>query len=127
VPDADLVRLTAAARAAGYRWDTIAAVCDDGPVRDIPGVIRQQYWITPGAGPGPLFSAAQRAARNLTGREAGYYAALEWSCPGCGQLVTDRAELGRPVHAEFGHAAGCARLARDRPPTRPCGGTGCPG
>jgi len=114
VPDAELVRLTAAARAAGHRWDAIAAVCDGGPGRDIPGVIRQQYWITPDAGPGPLFSAAQRAARNLTGRDAGYYAALAWPCPDCGQQVTDRSELGRPVHVELGHTAGCARLARDQ-------------
>ena len=36
VPDADLVRLTAAARAAGHRWDTIAAACDNGPARTSP-------------------------------------------------------------------------------------------
>jgi hypothetical protein len=34
--------------------------------------------------------------------------------PGCGQQITDLAPSGRPVHAELGHAAGCARLARDQ-------------
>jgi hypothetical protein len=46
VPDAVLVRLTAAARAAGHRWDAIEAACDNGPGKDIPAVIRQQYWFT---------------------------------------------------------------------------------
>ena len=62
VPDTDLVRLTAAARTAGHRWEAIAAACDNGPGQDIPGVIRQHYWISPAIGPGPLFSASQRAA-----------------------------------------------------------------
>jgi hypothetical protein len=31
VADADLVRLTAAARAAGHGWDVIADACDRGP------------------------------------------------------------------------------------------------
>jgi len=75
VPDADLVRLTAAARAAGHRWDAIADACDNGPGKDIPGVIRQQYWIRPDFAPGLLFSATQRAARTLTGRDVGYYPA----------------------------------------------------
>ncbi|MGH3288638.1 MAG: hypothetical protein ACRDPD_28815, partial [Streptosporangiaceae bacterium] len=81
VPDADLVRLTAAARAAGHRWDVIEAACDTGPGKDIPAVIRQQYWFTPLPGPG-LFGATQRAARNLTGRDAGCYPPLTWPCPG---------------------------------------------
>jgi hypothetical protein len=114
VPDAELVRLTAAARAAGHRWDAIAASCDHGPGLDIPAVIRQQYWISPAVGPGPLFSATQRAARKLTGRDAGCYPPRTWPCPGCGQQVTDLSPGGRPVHSELGHAAGCARLARDQ-------------
>jgi hypothetical protein len=123
MPDADLVRLTAAARAAGHRWDAIADACDAGLSRDIPDVIRQQYWITPSAGPGPLFSAAQRAARTLTGRDGGSRAAVTWPCGSCGEQVTDRAETGRPVHAELGHAPGCARLAR-RPDRRRCPAAG---
>jgi hypothetical protein len=114
VPDADLIRLTAAARAAGHRWDAIAASCDNGPGVDIPAVIRQQYWISPAVGPGPLFSATQRAARQLTGRDVGCYPVLTWPCPGCGQQVTDLAPGGRPIHSELGHGPGCARLARDQ-------------
>ena len=114
VPDQELVRLAAAARAGGHRWDAIADACDRGPGKDIPEVIRQQYWIRPDFGPGPLFSATRRAVRNLGGRQTGCYAALTWPCPGCGQQVTDLAAAGRPVYAELGHAAGCARLARDQ-------------
>jgi hypothetical protein len=76
-------------------------------------VIRQQYWFTPLAGPG-LFSATQRAARTLTGRDAGYYPPLTWPCPGCGQQITDLAACGRPVHSELGRSAGCTRLAQDQ-------------
>jgi hypothetical protein len=60
VPDADLVRLTAAARAAGHRWAAIDNACDHGPGKDIPAVIRQQYWFTPLAGrDGSLLSSAR--------------------------------------------------------------------
>jgi hypothetical protein len=114
MPDADLVRLAAAARAAGHRWDAIADACDRGPGKDVPGVIRQQYWIRPGFAPGPLFSATQHAIRNLGGRETGCRAAPAWPCPGCGQQVTDLAASRQPVYAELGHAAGCPRLARDQ-------------
>jgi hypothetical protein len=114
VPDADLVRLTAAARAAGHRWDAIADACGRWPGDDIPGVIRKQYWIRPDFGPGPLFDATQRAVCKLGGREAASPAVLTWPCPGCGQQVTDLAPRGRPVYAELGHVAGCPRLARDQ-------------
>jgi hypothetical protein len=70
---------------------------------DMPAVIRQQYWISPAVGPGPLFNATQRAVRKLTGRDAGCYPALAWPCPGCGQQVTDLAPGGRPIHSELGH------------------------
>jgi hypothetical protein len=111
VPDADLVRLIAAARVAGHRRDAIAAACGNGPGKDIPTVIRRQYWISPGIGPGPLFSAAQRAARTPDGRDSGCFPPLTWPWAGCGQEVTDLVPAGRPVHAELGHAASCARLA----------------
>ncbi len=115
VPDTDLVRLTAAARATGHRWDAIAFACDNGPGRDIPAVIRQQYWISPGTGPGPLFSAAQHAARTLDGRDAGSFPPLTWpraGGPSTPNSATRRAALGWPP---------------TRPPMMPCGGSGCPG
>ena len=114
VPDADLVRLTAAARATGHRWDAIEAACDNGPGKDIPAVIRQQYWFTPLAGPG-LFGATQHAARTLTGRDAGYYPPLTWPCPGCGQLITDlrTADLRR-VRPRGGLRAAGTRPGRRR-------------
>ena len=127
VPDADLVRLTAAARAAGHRWDAIAACCDNGPGLGIPAVIRQQYWISPAVGPGPLFSATQRAARKLTGRDAGCYPPLTWPCPGCGQQVTDLAPGGRPSTPSSATRRAAPGWPATRPPTTPCAGTGCPG
>jgi hypothetical protein len=86
-PDADLLRLTAAAQAAGHGQNDITDACDNGPGKDIPGVIRQQYWIKPDFWPGPRFSATQRAVRKLGHRPR----------PG-----------RRPVYAERGHAAGVA-------------------
>jgi hypothetical protein len=127
VPDGDLVRLTAAARAAGHRWDAIAAACDGGPGQDIPAVIRQQYWINPAAGPGPLFSATQRAARNLAGRDAGCYPTLTWPCPVAGI----RSPTSPPADGPSTPNSATRRAARGwpatRPPTTPCARTGCPG
>ena len=127
VPDAELVRLTAAARAAGHRWDAIAAAGDTRPCPDIPAVIRQQYWLNPAVGPGPLFSATQRAARNLPGRDTGCYAALAWPCRGCGQQVTDLAPGGRPSTPSSATRRAAPGWPATRPPTTPCAGTGCPG
>jgi hypothetical protein len=70
VPDADLVRLTAAARATGHRWDAIEVACDNGPGKDIPAVIRQQYWFTPLAGP-ELFGARCSRLRRRHQQRAG--------------------------------------------------------
>jgi len=39
VPDQELIRLTAAARTGGSRWDAIAAACGVQDDRDITGVI----------------------------------------------------------------------------------------
>ena len=111
VPGADLVRLTAAARVAGHLQDAIAAARGNGPDKDVPAVIRQQSWISPGIGPGPLFSAVLRAACTLDGRDSGCYPSLTWPWAGCGQQVTGRAPAGRRVRIGLGHAAGCAGLA----------------
>jgi len=68
VPDADLVRLTAAARAAGHRWDAIADACGRWPGDDIPGVIRSTgSGLTSGrarcSAPRSVRSASSAAAR----------------------------------------------------------------
>ena len=110
LPDQDLVRLTAAARAAGSRWETIAAACGIQTYEDLAGVV---YRITGETGADLLFSATQHAVEQLTGSQR-RYPPLTWACPHCGQQVTDRAASGRPVHVEHGHAPGCARLARDQ-------------
>ena len=113
-PDAELVRLAAAARAAGSRWEAIAAACDE---RDAPGtaaVVYRPFGLIPGQGAGPLFRVTQHAVHSLIGSDGGYYSPLTWPCPGCGRRVTDRAAYGRPVHVEHGHMPGCARLVCDQ-------------
>jgi hypothetical protein len=127
VPDADLARLTAAARVAGHRWDAIAHACDNGPGKDIPAVIRQQYWISPGTGPGPLFSATQHAARTLDGRGSGCFPPLTWPahCAGSRSPTWPTAG-GRSTPRSATRRAAPGWLATRRPTTR-CGGTGCPG
>jgi hypothetical protein len=113
-PDAELVRLAAAARAAGCRWEVIAAACDARDHPDPAAVVYRPFGLIPGQGAGPLFRVTQHAVQKLIGGEGGYYLPLTWPCPGCGRQVTDRAAYGRPVHVEHGHAPGCARLARDQ-------------
>ena len=112
-PDAELVRLAAAARTAGSRWDTIAAACDARDDPDSAVVVYRPFGLIPGQGAGPLFRVTQHAVHELTGSEGGYVP-LTWPCPGCGRQVTDRAAYGRPVHVEHGHVPGCARLACDQ-------------
>jgi hypothetical protein len=109
LPDQDLVRLTAAARDAGSRWEAIAAVCGIWTYEDLADVVDQ---ITGESGADLLFSATQYAVEQLTGSQR-RYPPLTWVCLQCGQQVTDRAASGRPVHVEHGHAPGCARLGRD--------------
>jgi hypothetical protein len=110
LPDKELARLTLAARAAGSRWDAIAATCGVTTHKDLAGVI---YRNTGDTGAELLFSATQDAVRQLTS-SARRHAPLTWACTGCGQQVTERAPAGRPVHVEHGHTPDCARLARDQ-------------
>ena len=110
VPDEELIRLTAAARAAGSRWEVMAAVCGIQDYQDLAGVL---YRVTGETGAELLFSATQYAIGQATGSR-NYYSPLTWACPHCGCQITDRAPNGRPIHVEHGHAAGCARLARDQ-------------
>ena len=63
-------------------------------------------------GAGLLFEATRHAVEKLTGSRR--FPPLVWSCPGCGQEVTDRAAVGRPFHIQHGRTPGCARLARDQ-------------
>jgi hypothetical protein len=110
LPDEDLARLTLAARAAGSRWEAIAAACGVSTSKDLGGVI---YRTGGESGAELLYSATQSAVRHLTGTGS-YHPPLTWTCQPCGQQVTDRAPAGRPVHIEHGHGEGCARLARDQ-------------
>jgi hypothetical protein len=112
-PGAELVRLAAAARAVGSRWDAIAAACDARDDPDPAAVVYRPFGLIPGQGAGPLFRVTQHAIHELTGSDSGYLP-LTWPCQGCGRQITDRAANGRPVHIEHGHAPGCARLARDQ-------------
>ena len=87
VPDEELIRLTAAARASGSRWDVMAAACGIQTHQDLAGVI---YRITGESGAELLFSATQYAIGKVTGSR-NYYSPLIWTCPHCGCQVTDRA------------------------------------
>lgn len=112
VPDAELVRLVAGARAGGG-WDVIAVCCGVRDYHDITGVVGLPCWEASDTGAELLFSAAQYAMRQLIGGR-GLFRPLRWLCPSCGQQVADRAPAGRPVHVEHGHAPGCARLSGDQ-------------
>src|ERR1035438_3874068 len=112
VPDEDLVRLASAARAAGDRWEAIAAACGVREFRDAAEIVSQPSGIIPSAPADLLFQATQRSLEKLTGSRR--YPPLTWPCPGCQQDVTDRVASGRPAHIEHGHAPGCARLAHDQ-------------
>lgn len=108
MPDQELIRLTAAARARGSRWDVMAAACGIQTCKDLAGVIVR---VTGGTSAELLFSAAQYAIGQFTGSR-NYYSPLTWACPHCGCQVTDRAPGGRPAHAGHGHARGCTALPR---------------
>jgi hypothetical protein len=112
VPDADLVRLARAARATGSSWAAIAAACGIRTSQDLQGVVSSSGGILPLTGAGLLFGATQYAVEKLTASRR--YPPLTWPCPACGQQVTDRAAVGRPVHIQHGHTPRCARLAGDQ-------------
>jgi hypothetical protein len=110
LPDQELIRLTAAARAGGNRWEAMAVACGIQTYQDLAGVI---YRIIGDTGAELLFAATQFAIGQVTGSR-NYYSPLTWVCPDCRCQVTDRAPVGRPVHVEHGHSPGCARLVRDQ-------------
>ncbi len=131
-PDTELVRLAAAARAAGCRWEVIAAACDtrDDPDPDPAAVVYRPFGLIPGQGAGPLFRVTQHAVQKLIGSDSGYYVPLTWPCPGCGRQVTDRAArspgtAGRSVSSMAMRRA-VPGWPATRPLTKPGGGTGYP-
>jgi hypothetical protein len=69
VPDPELVRLTAAARAGGSRWAAIAAACGVRTYKDLAGVL---YRIGGDTGAELLFSATQYAVEQLTSGQRRY-------------------------------------------------------
>jgi hypothetical protein len=93
LPAQDLVRLTAAARAAGSRWDGIAAGCGLAASKDLRGTL---YWHGGQTGAEMLYCATQNAVRDLTGTQR-YYPPLTWSCPQCRRQITDRGPAGLPT------------------------------
>jgi hypothetical protein len=80
VPDEDLVRPTAAARAGGSRWTAIAAACGVRTYENTAGVVCQPSGIIPGIAAGLMFRAVQHSAEKLTGSRR--YPPL--TCPGGG-------------------------------------------
>jgi hypothetical protein len=126
VPDQELIRLTAAARTAGSRWDAIAAACGVRCFKDITGVVKMACWEGDETGPALLFGSTQYSLHQLTGSRS-YFPPLRWDCASCGRQVTDRAPAGRPVHVEHGHVPGCARLAADQGARTRSAASGCRG
>jgi hypothetical protein len=79
------------------------------PGRDPPAVLDQ-----PRRRPGPAVQRHPARGPHPVRPRRGLLSPADLACPGCGQQITDLAPTGRPVHAELGHAAGCAWLARDQ-------------
>ncbi len=107
----ELARLTLAARAAGSRWDAIAAACGVTTYKDLAGVTCR---ITGETGAELLFSATQDAVRQLAGSER-YY--LPLTCH-----VLDAASRSRTAPRPGGpstSSTATTRAAPGWPATRP--------
>lgn len=111
VPDAELIRLTSAARSAGHIWASIAAACLVRRSQDTYGIVSLPSGRAPHNGAWVLYRATQHAMQHIGSRQ---WPRLTWHCTECGQQVTDRAGAGRPIHIEHGHAGQCPRLRRDQ-------------
>ena len=98
VPDRELIRLAAAARAGGSRWDGIAAACGVRDYRDITGVLTLPCWNGSDTG----------ADSRLGLLVVDGYADLD---PG------GRPGLGAHAHAEFGIPVIGVAKSRFRPAT----------
>jgi hypothetical protein len=92
LPDAELVRLAAAARSAGSRWDAIAAACDARDDPDPAGVVYNPHGLIPCISVTVRFYATRVARFAPNAREAA-------RCSGCGTAATTttryRAEAGQ--------------------------------
>jgi hypothetical protein len=95
VPDQELILLTAAARAAGSRWDAIAAACGVRGYQDIAGVVRTVCWEGSETGAALLFGSTQYSLHELT-RSTSYFPPLRWDCPWL-RAAGHRPRTGRPA------------------------------
>jgi hypothetical protein len=123
LPDQDLVRLTAAARAAGSRWEAIAAACGIHAYEDLAGAVCR---ITGETGADLLFSATQYAVEQLTGSQR-RYPPLTWACPQCSRQVADRAASGRPSTSNMATPRAAPGWPATKPPTTNAAGNRSPG
>ena len=108
----DLVRLTAAARAAGSRWDAIAAACGVPTYEDLAGVI---YRITGETGADLLFSATQYAVWTAH-RQPAPLPAADLGLPAA---AASRSPTGPPAAGPSTSSTATPRAAPGWPATRP--------
>lgn len=108
LPAEQVIQCASAVRAAGHRWADIAAACGMAkPTSDLQTARTWHAAVT------RIFRDIQGAAASVEGGEQ-KLAPLTWPCAECQQEITDTIPLGRPIHANLGHDAGCPRLARDQ-------------
>jgi len=120
-PAAELVRLAAAAQAAGSRWEAIAAACAARDDPDPAAVVYRPFGLIPGQGAGPLFRVTQHAVYELTGSDGGYYVPL--TCPA--RAGGGTSPTGPPTAGPSMSSTATRRAAPGWPATSG-GGTGCP-
>jgi hypothetical protein len=58
-----------------------------------------------------LGEAAWEYAAEWSAYISGQPGVFRWTCPACGQVVSDRIGGHSPAEVELGHAEGCQRLA----------------
>jgi hypothetical protein len=86
------------AREAGMSWHEV------GEALDVAELARARG--------SSLAEAAFRYAAERSAHLSGQPGVFRWTCPDCGEMVSDRGPSGRsPAEDELGHAGGCQRLA----------------
>jgi hypothetical protein len=86
------------AREAGMSWEQV------GEALGVAELARQRG--------SSLAEAAWEYAAERSAFLTGQFGAFRWTCPECGEVVSDRGPLGDHLaEVEQGHAAGCQRLA----------------